>query len=80
MKNVSDQKVADPLKRLNPWWASSAMDQGLTGPMKFVRNNRLALALASTRSQFGKDFIEGAEIRQWPSGRLRCPDERFFRL
>ncbi|MFV0370867.1 MAG: ATP-binding protein [Azonexus sp.] len=30
MKDVSDQQVAEHLKRLNPWWQSAAMDEATT--------------------------------------------------
>ena len=31
MKDVSDQQVAEHLKRLNPWWQSATMDEATLG-------------------------------------------------
>ena len=44
--------------------------EDLKGLIKFIRNNQLKLAWASTRSQIGKKIIGESEVRQWPAAVL----------
>jgi len=44
--------------------------QALSGLIKFSQKNRLRLAWASTRSQFGSETIGETEVRQWPAAVL----------
>jgi uncharacterized protein len=69
---VESSQALKPTGALEIKWSDRYVTkpESLTGLMKFVRNNRLPLAWASTRSQFGKSLIDGAEIRQWPSAVL----------
>ncbi len=38
--------------------------------MKFVHNNHLPIAWSTTRTRFGKQKIDGSELRQWPAAVL----------
>lgn len=69
---VESSQALKPTGALEIKWSDRYVDrpEALTGLMKFVRNNWLPLAWASTRSQFGKAIIDGAEIRQWPAAVL----------
>jgi predicted AAA+ superfamily ATPase len=69
---VESSQALKPTGALEIKWSDRYVDrpESLAGLMRFVRNNRLALAWASTRSRFGKAIIDGAEIRQWPAAVL----------
>lgn len=61
-----------PITALEIKWSDKYAEQAeaLKGLMRFVRGNRLPLAWATTRSRFGKQIIDGSEIRQWPAAAL----------
>lgn len=59
MKDVSDQQVAEHLKRLNPWWQSGAMDDVTRG-----------LRPRAYRGPVRQQTVDGCEIRQWPAAVL----------
>jgi len=69
---VESSQALKPTGALEIKWSDRhvARPESLSGLMKFVRNNRLPLAWASTRSRFGNATIDGAEIRQWPAAVL----------
>ncbi len=69
---VESSQALKPTGALEIKWSNRYVDkpESITGLMKFVKSNRLVLAWASTRSQFGKAFMDGAEIRQWPAAVL----------
>jgi predicted AAA+ superfamily ATPase len=60
-------KVAMEIKWSNRY---AGKPESLKSLMRFVRNNKLPLAWAATRSQFSKNMVEGSEIRQWPAAVL----------
>ncbi|MDH4126211.1 MAG: ATP-binding protein [Gammaproteobacteria bacterium] len=69
---VESSQVLKPIGALEIKWSDKYVNkpQSLKGLIKFIQNNRLPLAWASTRTQFGKASIEGAEVRQWPASVL----------
>lgn len=69
---VESSQALKPIGALEIKWSDRYIDkpESLKGLIRFIRNNRLPLAWASTRSQFGKADIEGAEVRQWPAAVL----------
>jgi hypothetical protein len=42
----------------------------LKGLTKFVHNNHLPVGWSTTRTRFGKQQIDGSELRQWPAAVL----------
>lgn len=69
---VESSQALKPIAALEIKWSDKHVNQpeSLKGLMRFVRGNRLPLAWATTRSQFGKQVIDGSEIRQWPASVL----------
>lgn len=69
---VESSQALIPIEALEIKWSDKYVSrpESLKGLMKFTRNNRLPLAWATTRSQFGKTIIDGSEIRQWPAAVL----------
>lgn len=69
---VESSQALRPVTALEIKWSDKYADQpeSLKGLMKFVRGNRLPVAWATTRSRFGKQMIDGGEIRQWPAAAL----------
>lgn len=69
---VESSQALKPVTALEIKWSDKHVDQPEShkGLMKFVRGNRLPLAWATTRSRFGKQVIDGSEIRQWPAAAL----------
>jgi uncharacterized protein len=61
-----------PMAALEIKWSDRHVDrpESLKGLMKFVRQHRLPVAWATTRSRFGKTTIDGSEIRLWPAAAL----------
>jgi uncharacterized protein len=61
-----------PMAALEIEWSDRHVDrpESLKGLMKFVRQHRLPVAWATTRSRFGKTTIDGSEIRLWPAAAL----------
>lgn len=61
-----------PVMALEIKWSGKYAEkpEALKGLMKFVRNNRLAEAWATTRSAFGRMTIDGSDLRQWPAAVL----------
>ncbi len=66
---VESSQALKPVTALAIKWSNRYADQpeSLEGLMKFVRGNRLPFAWATIRSRFGKQLIDGSEIRQWPA-------------
>ena len=69
---VESSQALKPVTALEIKWSDKYAGQAesLKGLMKFVRINHLPLAWATTRSQFGKQLIDGCEIREWPAAAL----------
>lgn len=69
---VESSLALKPVTALEIKWSDKyvARPEALKGLMKFIRNNRLSLAWATTRSTFGQTAIDGSEIRQWPAAVL----------
>lgn len=69
---VESSHALRPVTALEIKWSDkyAARPEALKGLMRFVRNNKLAHAWATTRTRFGKQVIEGSEIRQWPAAAL----------
>lgn len=69
---VESSQALKPVTALEIKWSDKHVDQpeSLKGLMKFVRANRLPLVWATTRSKFGKQVIDGSEIRHWPAAAL----------
>jgi predicted AAA+ superfamily ATPase len=61
-----------PVMALEIKWSDKHADkpESLKGLIRFVRNNRLEEAWATTRSTFGRMTIDGSELRQWPAAVL----------
>jgi len=61
-----------PVMALEIKWSDRFADKPelLRGLTKFVRNNRVAEAWATTRSVFARTTIDGSELRQWPAAVL----------
>lgn len=62
----------EPVMALEIKWSDKYVEkpESLKGLMKFVRNNRLAKAWATTRSGFSRTIVDGSELRQWPAAVL----------
>lgn len=69
---VESSPSLKPVMALEIKWSDryASKPEMLKGLTRFVRNNRLAEAWATTRSQFGKQTIDGSELRQWPAAAL----------
>lgn len=69
---VESSQARKPIAALEIKWSDKFADrpEGLKGLMKFVRNNQLKVAWATTRSVIRQQNIDGSEIRQWPAAAL----------
>ncbi|MCP5337344.1 MAG: ATP-binding protein [Pseudomonadales bacterium] len=69
---VESSLTFKPVSALEIKWSDKFADkpEALKGLMKFVRNNRLPLAWATTRNRIRQQVIDGSEIRQWPAAAL----------
>jgi predicted AAA+ superfamily ATPase len=69
---VESSRALKPVAALEIKWSDKHADkpESLKGLMRFVRNNDLPVAWATTRSKFGQQIIAGSEIRQWPAAAL----------
>lgn len=69
---VESSPALKPVTALEIKWSDNHAERldSLKGLMKFVRGNRLPLAWATTRTRFGKQVIDGGEIRLWPAAAL----------
>jgi len=69
---VESSLTFKPVSALEIKWSDKFADrpEALKGLMKFVRNNHLPLAWATTRSKIRQQVIDGSEIRQWPAAAL----------
>lgn len=69
---VESSQSLTPVAALEIKWSDKYADrpESLKGLMKFVRNNHLPFAWATTRTLVRQQAIEGCEIRQWPAAVL----------
>ncbi len=69
---VESSQFLKPIGALEIKWSNNYVSQpkNLRGLVKFVRNNKLQLAWASTRSKFGSGTIGNTKILQWPASVL----------
>lgn len=69
---VESSLTFKPVSALEIKWSDKFADkpEALKGLMKFVRNNHLPLAWATTRNKIRQQVIDGSEIRQWPAAAL----------
>ena len=69
---VESSLTFKPVSALEIKWSDKFADkpEALKGLMKFVRNNHLPLAWATTRNKIRQQVIDGSEIRQWPAAVL----------
>jgi predicted AAA+ superfamily ATPase len=69
---VESSQAFKPLTALEIKWSDRHVGkpESLKGLMKFARNNHLPLVWATTRGSFGRQTIDGSEIRQWPAAAL----------
>lgn len=69
---IESSQALKPTMALEIKWSDKFIGkpEGLKGLMRFVRNNKLPSAWATTRTRFGKSNIDGSEIRQWPAAAL----------
>ncbi|MYB34176.1 MAG: ATP-binding protein, partial [Gammaproteobacteria bacterium] len=69
---VESSRLFKPIGALEIKWSNNYVSQpkNLKGLVKFVRNNKLPLAWASTRSKFGAGTIGDTQILQWPTSVL----------
>ena len=69
---VECSRSLEPVYVLEIKWSDQHVNkpQTLKGLAKFVHHNKLPLAWASTRSQFGRTNLNGTQIRQWPAAVL----------
>ena len=69
---VESSPALKPVSALEIKWSDKHADrpESLKGLMKFVRNNRLPTAWATTRTLIRRAMIDGSEIHQWPAAAL----------
>lgn len=69
---IESSQTLRPLTALEIKWSDKyvAKPEALRGLMRFVRNNKLSVAWATTRTLFGRYHTDGSEIRQWPAAVL----------
>ncbi|MCY4313373.1 MAG: ATP-binding protein [Gammaproteobacteria bacterium] len=69
---VESSRFLKPIGALEIKWSNNYVShpKNLKGLVKFVHNNKLQLAWASTRSKFGSGTIGDATILQWPASVL----------
>lgn len=69
---IESSQALKPVTALEIKWSDkyAGRPEALKGLMRFVRNNKLPHAWASTRTRFDRQVIDGCEIRQWPAAAL----------
>ena len=69
---VESSLAFKPTTALEIKWSDKCAErpEAMKGLMKFVRNNRLPLAWATTRHLVRQQTVDGCEIRQWPAAVL----------
>ncbi len=69
---VESSPALKPIAALEIKWSDRFISRPelLKGLMRFVHNNHLPIAWATTRTQFGKQRIGDSELRQWPAAVL----------
>jgi predicted AAA+ superfamily ATPase len=69
---VESSPALKPVTALEIKWSDKCVDNPglLKGLIRFSGRNRLPLVWATSRSKFGKNILEGSEIRHWPASVL----------